>query len=144
MTQGQPVDLDGDWLVVEVGGVAVDPAAPRAVGFDQGRMSGRVGVNSFTGSFSIDDQTVVIGPLASTRMAGPPEMMNLEARFNSRVNGEHVVLLEDDQLILGDGEDSIRLIREPLPTFEDIGQGDQIEVRELQDQEPYRDEDIGH
>ncbi len=143
MDQGQPVDLDGDWLVVEIGGVAVDPGAPRTVDFDQGRMSGRVGVNRFTGSFSMNDQTVVIGPLASTRMAGPPEMMELEARFNSRVSGEHVISLEGDRLILGEGEDSIRLIREPLPTFEDTGQGDQVEVRELPDQGPYRDEDVG-
>lgn len=136
-------DLDGEWLVVEIGGATVDPEAPRTVRFDQGRMSGRVGVNQFTGSFADLGDIITIGPLASTRMAGPPAMMELEARFNSRVNGEHPKYLDGDQLTLGEGDDSIRLTREPLPTFEDTGPPDRVEVRELPDQEPFRGEEVG-
>jgi heat shock protein HslJ len=46
-------------------------------------VAGCVGVNRFTGSFTVDGDVLQVGPVASTRMAGPPEMMTLENRFNS-------------------------------------------------------------
>lgn len=143
MSQDPHQDLDGDWQVVEIDGETVDPDAPRTVGFDQGRISGRLGVNRFTGSYSVHGETVAIGPLASTRMAGPPELMALEARFNSRVSGEHVMQFEADQMTLGDDDHSIRLTREPSGMFEDTEPADQPEVRELPDQEPFFGDDIG-
>ena len=65
--------LDGDWLVIEIDAETVDPDAPREVRFEGDRVSGRVGVNPFTGKFTVDGKVLQIGPAASTRMAGPPE-----------------------------------------------------------------------
>ena len=103
--------LEGDWLVVEIGGEAVDLDAPRTVRFEGDRMSGRVGVNRFTGSFTLDGDVLQAGPAASTRMAGPPEMMALESRFNSRLEGEHEITWEGDVLTLGTSERAIVMKR---------------------------------
>ena len=67
--------LDGDWLVIEIDGETVDPDAPRAVRFEGDRVAGRVGVNRFIGSFTMDGEVLQLGRLAVTRMAGLPEMM---------------------------------------------------------------------
>jgi len=62
-------------LVEEIGGEPVDPDAPRTVHFEEERVSGQVGVNRFTGVLIIDGDLLVLGPVAMTRMAGPPELM---------------------------------------------------------------------
>ena len=92
--------LGGDWLVVEIDGEPIDPEAPREVRFEGDRVAERVGVNRFTGSFTLDGDTLQVGPGASTRMAGPPELMALEDRFNSHLDGEHEIALEGNVLTL--------------------------------------------
>jgi META domain len=57
--------LGGDWLVVEIDGDPIDPEAPREVRFEGGRVAGRVVVNRFTGSFTLDGDTLQLGgPIA--------------------------------------------------------------------------------
>lgn len=46
-----------------------------------GTVSGTGGVNRFNGPFVSTDKTVKIGPLASTMMAGEPELMTQEAAY---------------------------------------------------------------
>jgi heat shock protein HslJ len=91
--------LEGDWLVIEIDGEPIDPEAPREVRFEGDRVAGRVGVNRFTGSFSTDGDVIQAGPVASTRMAGPPGLMALEDRFNSHLDGEHEIALEGDGVL---------------------------------------------
>jgi heat shock protein HslJ len=105
--------LEGDWLVVEIDGERVDPEAPREVRFAGDRVAGRVGVNRFTGSFTLDGQMLRVEPVATTRMAGPPDLMALENRFNSHLDGKHEIALEDDVLTLARDEHSMVLARPP-------------------------------
>lgn len=82
--------------------------------------SGFAGVNRFTGSYELDAEGLSFGPLASTRMAGPPEAMALEqvylealSRVDSwRMRDERLELLAEGQRVLtfeagesGDGAD---------------------------------------
>lgn len=53
------------------------------------------------------------GPVASTRMAGQPELMALEDRFNSHLDGEHEIALEGDVLTLSREEHSTVLTCAP-------------------------------
>ena len=46
-----------------------------------GTVAGNAGVNTHSGPFKATDNTVGIGPLATTRMAGPEDLMNQEAAF---------------------------------------------------------------
>jgi heat shock protein HslJ len=103
--------FEGDWLVVEIDGEPIDTEAPREVRFEGDRVAGRVGINRFTGSFTFDGQVLRVGPVASTRMAGPPELMALENRFNSHLDGEHEIALEDDVLTLPGEDHSVVLAR---------------------------------
>lgn len=106
--------LEGDWLVVEIGGETVELQAPRSIRFEGDRVTGRVGVNRFTGSFTIEGDVLEVGPVASTRMAGPPEMMAVEDRFNSRLEGQHEIIRDGDFLTLGQGERAIVLTPAPV------------------------------
>ena len=108
--------LEGDWLVIEIDDEPIDPEAPREVRFEGDRVAGRVGVNRFTGSFTTDGDVIHVGPVASTRMAGPPELMALEDRFNSHLDGEHEIALEGGVLTLAREEHSMALTRAPFPS----------------------------
>jgi len=103
--------LEGDWLVIEIDGETVDPHAPRAVRFEGERVAGRVSVNRFTGSFKTDGDVLRLGPVASTRMMGPPERMALENRFNSAFQGDLPIALDEVELVVG--ERAIVLKRAP-------------------------------
>jgi len=87
--------------VIEIGGEPVDPDAPRAVRFEGDRVAGRVGVNRFTGSFTVDGDVLQLGPVASTRMAGPPEMMT-QNRFNSAFQGDLPIGPDEVELVVGE------------------------------------------
>jgi heat shock protein HslJ len=62
--------------------------------FEAGKLSIFGGVNRLTGVYAlIDNQSVTLGELVSTQMAGPPERMELERSFSktiARVDGFHV------------------------------------------------------
>jgi heat shock protein HslJ len=46
------------------------------------RASGLAGVNRFSGSYTREGTALKFGPLAMTKMAGPPERMDLETRYS--------------------------------------------------------------
>jgi len=60
--------------VVEVGDLTVTGGASLAFD-DEGHASGTGGVNRFAGTYVVDDGVLTLGPLATTRMMGPPELM---------------------------------------------------------------------
>lgn len=62
------------WRVVGVGDLDVTGGACLTFG-DDGQVSGSGGVNRLTGAYSVDGPVLTFGPLATTRMAGPPELM---------------------------------------------------------------------
>jgi heat shock protein HslJ len=105
--------LEGDWLVMEIDDEPIDTGAPREVRFEGDRVVGQVGVNRFTGSFTLDGDTLQVGPIASTRMAGPPDLMALEDRFNSHLDGEHEIALKGDVVTLSREAHSIVLTHAP-------------------------------
>lgn len=76
----------GPWLVEDVNGGGVIDNARLEMTFDPGdqnssRVSGRSGCNRFSGSWQQTGAAVKFGPLASTRMACPPALMDLERKF---------------------------------------------------------------
>lgn len=71
-----------EWHLVEMvtaEGVESVPAEWRAtILFEDGRAAGRGGCNRFMGDATIDGSNLTFGPLATTMMACPPELMELE------------------------------------------------------------------
>lgn len=78
----------GPWLVEDVNGGGVLDNARLEMTFDPGdqntsRVSGRAGCNRFNGSWQQTGATVKFGPLATTMMACPPALMDMERKFLS-------------------------------------------------------------
>jgi predicted amidohydrolase YtcJ/heat shock protein HslJ len=83
-----------EWILVSLEGKPVRQDKPPTMKFEAGKLSIFGGVNRLTGVYAlIDNQSVTLGELVSTKMAGPPERMELERSFSktiARVDGFHV------------------------------------------------------
>ena len=96
-------------MLVEVRGVPVAPGAgrPPYILFDpkNKRVTGYAGVNSFFGGYETSGSELRMPRLASTRRAGPPELMNLESAFfkalsataSYRISGDKLELLDSSE-----------------------------------------------
>jgi heat shock protein HslJ len=81
--------IEGTWVVTGylVGNELVEPevSAPEPVMTVEGeQISGTMGVNRFTGRLAAD---LPVGPMAVTRMAGPPEAMAQEDALLAHLQG---------------------------------------------------------
>lgn len=76
----------GPWVAEDINGGGVMDNARVDISFDPGdagtsAVYGRSGCNRFKGSWKQDGSTIRLGPLASTMMACPPALMDLERKF---------------------------------------------------------------
>ncbi len=83
---GQPITGGGDPVVVTFG--------------HDGRVSGSTGVNQLTASYSLTADYLTFGPLATTRRAGPPELMEQEHRVVASLAGMCPFLLDPWRLTI--------------------------------------------
>lgn len=97
--EGQP------WLLVSGVDVPQDVAVvwPSAT-FEGGRVAGSTGCNRFTGTYTVDGDSLEIGQLASTQMACAPPADRIERTYVAalgrvagwRLDGEELVLVDAD------------------------------------------------
>lgn len=108
-----PAGLIGrDWLVAEVAGAPAPDDDPPALRFGtDGRVSGSTGINRLAGDYALVGGVLIVGPLALTRMAGPPDRMELESAVVAALGHELEVVAEGDGVRLGAG--SGLLLRPP-------------------------------
>lgn len=108
--------MEGDWQLVEIEGESIgglipaDGRAPEVRIADDGRISGFAGVNRFSGSLNVSalsDGRFEMGPAATTRMAGPSELMRLEDRFLRTLQGADSARLVDGRLVLRRSGDAV-------------------------------------
>ena len=104
-------EVFGRWRLTELDGAAAPAGeAPSLELFEDGSIAGDAGVNRFHGRADADGLRAgrfASGPLATTRMAGPPERMELERRFlealgratEVRVRGGELELLRDGRVL---------------------------------------------
>jgi heat shock protein HslJ len=81
---GNSLDLlaGGEWVVEDIGnGGVIDNSRVTMVFEPTGRVSGRASCNTYSGGFSLTGEGIAFGPLATTRMACAPALMNQEAKF---------------------------------------------------------------
>jgi heat shock protein HslJ len=103
-----PGVLVGDWRLVTIGG---EPApegldVPTLMVQADGRVAGFAGVNRYMGSLG-GQEGKVFGPMPTTMMAGPPEAMALEARFNKAMSEATDFRVEGDRLTIVSGTDDL-------------------------------------
>jgi len=100
-----PMLADTSWEVVSMPGASslVGLRGPLAMSFERGgRAAGNSGVNRFGASAEVDGDRLRFGHAISTRMAGPPEAMALEADFLGRLQRAASWRIEGDRLRLLD------------------------------------------
>ncbi|RYD28215.1 MAG: META domain-containing protein, partial [Verrucomicrobiaceae bacterium] len=75
------------WTLVTLNGRKVTVEAPPTLKAGKGRITVFGGVNRMSGSCALVGGSVTMGELVSTRMAGPPELMELENEFAKVLRG---------------------------------------------------------
>lgn len=63
-------------------------------------VSGYTGVNGFSGRSDFNGEKLKFGPLATTRRAGPPELMTLENHYTAALTNVTAWKIEHRQLLL--------------------------------------------
>lgn len=118
---GRPATSDAlagtEWRIVAVDGQAVLPGDPLLVAFGHdGRVTGSTGVNSFTASYTLTAEYLSFGPMATTRRASTPELMEQEHRVVGSLAGICPVVLADHTLTFGGPRGQVELhSTQPLP-----------------------------
>jgi heat shock protein HslJ len=103
------------WVAEEIAGAAVTGDMPITLRFDaDGGASGRGGCNSYGGSYTLTGDALSFGPIAATRMACEPALMDQEQRyFDTLAKVTRYAVADDGALLLTTGEGKeIRLRRE--------------------------------
>ncbi|MEJ2535190.1 MAG: META domain-containing protein [Gammaproteobacteria bacterium] len=71
-----------EWWVEDIGGGGVIDNSHTTVRFvEAGRVAGDTGCNRYMGSYEMDETALKFGPLAGTRRACIPALMDQEAKF---------------------------------------------------------------
>lgn len=115
MMQGfSELNLSGTaWKVVGLNGAPIQSGRLPILAFDaEGRASGSSGCNRFSGGYSLDDDKISFGPLASTRMACPGELATQEMDFFKALGAVASAHTEGAQLVLknSDGDPLMALV----------------------------------
>lgn len=111
--------LRGEWQLVRIGDKPIGEGleTPVMKVTDEGSVSGSTGVNRFFGGLA-DKGDTLFGPLGSTRRAGPPAAMKLEASFLAALGKATDFCRGTDKLRLLDAEDKVLLLFQAKPAAE--------------------------
>ncbi len=101
-----PGDLIGTWILVAIDGAPVTEVGktPTLEVFEEGSVAGVGGVNRFNTKVEIVGGRLSFGPVAATKMAGPPEAMDLESTYLARLGAVSSYVVEDGTLRLWAGD----------------------------------------
>jgi predicted amidohydrolase YtcJ/heat shock protein HslJ len=70
-----------EWTLTTLNGKKVVAEKPPTMKFEHGKISVFGGINRLSGSYALIDNTVTMGEIVSTKMAGDPALMELEKNF---------------------------------------------------------------
>ena len=100
----------GEWVVEDINGGGIIDRSRVTLNFgEDGRIHGRSSCNNYMGQYQLSGEGLSIGPLAGTRMACPPSLMEQEQRVLK--NLEAVQRFEFDQtgaLLLHSAEGTLK------------------------------------
>ena len=104
--------LDREWTITAIDGAPVAAVAGEPVPtlrFTADGVSGNGGVNTFGGSAAIAAGTVTVGPLRSTRRAGPTALMDQETAIIRALAQIRTWTVAGEDLLLRDADGAERL-----------------------------------
>jgi heat shock protein HslJ len=106
-----PFSLEGvPWVLVS--GIDVDgwEAVAPSLTFEDGQASGSSGCNQFTGSYTVDGNSLELDGIAMTAMGCPPPADEVERASMDALQGTAGWRLEGEELVLVDADD-VELLR---------------------------------
>ncbi len=106
------------WAATSINGQPVVEGSEVLLGISRGRIGGISGCNTYYGPVEADRNKVAIGPLSSTRVACPEELMGQESAYLAALNSAATVELEGDQMTVYNdaGEEVLTFVSvEPVP-----------------------------
>jgi putative lipoprotein len=93
------------WVAEDIdGGGVIDYLQSHITFTAEGQAHGFGGCNNFTGGYALAGATLALGPLASTKKACPPAIMNQETRFHQALGKVRGYRFENGLLILLDAQ----------------------------------------
>lgn len=100
----------GTWLVEDIAGRGVIDYAQSTISFDpDGTVSGSGGCNRFRGSATIEGNALTFGPLAATKKACVPALLDQEQKFFAGLADVQSFRLKGPYLFLDDAAGTPRL-----------------------------------
>lgn len=116
---------DTIWILTALPGQSLPTAEDRkavTMSFDAGRVHGFAGCNQFIGSYTLEGDQLVLGPLAGTMMACPEPAMSLEGRFLTSLSSTLAVAVTGDTMTLtpAGGGQALQFERAAPPRLEDV------------------------
>lgn len=105
VTDDQPSDLDGEWVVEDIAGCGVIDNSHATLIFGAGgQFSGRASCNTMSSTYSQHGRAVSIGTVALTRMACPPAILNQEAMLLRQLQGIRTYRIDETGALVLEGE----------------------------------------
>jgi heat shock protein HslJ len=107
--------LTGSWVVVGLnnGKEAVTGTIAgselTAVFAEDGTLSGSAGVNTYNASYTTSDGTIEIGPVATTKMAGPQDLLDQEQQYLAALDRATTYTVRGDSLELRDDTGALQV-----------------------------------
>jgi putative lipoprotein len=93
--------LAGLWVLEDIGGTGViDNARATLELGDSARVAGRGSCNQFSGPVTVSGSTISFGPLAATRMACAPAVMDQETRYFKALADAERYAIEGSSLLI--------------------------------------------
>jgi heat shock protein HslJ/phosphoglycolate phosphatase-like HAD superfamily hydrolase len=112
---GSERKLSGKWVAEDIdGGGVIDNAQSTLEISEDGSVSGSTAVNRYGGKAKIDGQKLEFGPLAVTRRAGHPALMDQESKFTKALGRVASFRIENSGLLYlmdATGNDVLRFSR---------------------------------
>ncbi len=117
----EPPSVDGNWLLVELNEEPVQVS--QVVGLQQptlslveesGKASGTSGVNRFSCTYTFDGEALSLGPIAVTKMMGPPDAQAFEDKYLAALQEVDAAAVVNGNLQLY-GEARLLAVYEPAP-----------------------------
>jgi predicted 3-demethylubiquinone-9 3-methyltransferase (glyoxalase superfamily) len=97
------------WVVQEIDGVATVAPRPELAFGEDGRLSGTTGVNRVMGRWELAEGRLTVADPATTRMAGPPDAMELETRLLALLGSPLALTQTGDRLELA-GQGTVAML----------------------------------
>jgi heat shock protein HslJ len=93
------------WVLVSMDGDADLIGNPPSAEFEDGKISGSTGCNSYQGSYQVQEDGLVMGPLVRTEMdcQDPKGVMEQEDRFLEILSSAESLTLNDGSLLISGG-----------------------------------------